>query len=71
MIAPIGIESENIAAFRVTLSTFFEIRLDKRISNSFPVNMLFIRRELFANSCDPYLRAQFGNRVRARAHGIR
>jgi hypothetical protein len=59
--APIGIESGNIASFRVTLSTSFEIQPDKRISNSLPVSMPFIRRELFANSRDPYLRAQFGN----------
>jgi hypothetical protein len=30
---PIGIDSENIASFRVTLSTFFEIRPDERINN--------------------------------------
>jgi hypothetical protein len=67
----IGIDSENVASFRVTLSTFFEIRPDKRINKSLPLSMLFIGRELFTNSCDPYLQAQFGNRVRARAHSIR
>jgi hypothetical protein len=66
-----GVRSENVTSFRVTLSTFFEIRPNKRISKSLPVSMQFIGRELFANSCDPYFRTQFGNRVRARADSIR
>jgi hypothetical protein len=53
------------------LFDIFEIRPDKRISNNLPVSMPFIRRKLFINSCDPYLRAQFGNRVITRAQSIR